>query len=125
MVSQEQRDKVQQQEIATTVEESGKGENAENAESVETSVESITPNAEVFVELPAGSGKKRGKKRKFRERLVYESEISPRPSIWPLALAFALVVLLMGIITNVVVIGVGVVLVFVTILGWGLERRKH
>ncbi len=122
MVSQEQKDKVQQQEIATTVEESGKGE---NAESVETSVESATPNSEVFVELPAGSGKKRGKKRKFRERLVYESEISPRPSIWPLALAFALVVLLVGIITNIVVIGVGAILVFVTILGWGLERRKH
>jgi len=52
-----------------------------------------------------------------------EQAISPRQSVWPFALAFALLVLLMGFITQPVILGVGVVLVIVAVIGWGLERR--
>jgi hypothetical protein len=49
---------------------------------------------------------------------------TPRPSYWPLALAFSLAVVLAGAISSLIVLGVGVLLVVVSIIGWGLERRN-
>ncbi|GAC1392286.1 MAG: hypothetical protein NVS4B11_12550 [Ktedonobacteraceae bacterium] len=121
MVSQEQKDKLQQQEVTTNEKERVQDKNEASQEIVGD--ESGVKETEVYVDIPAASGKKR-KKRKFRERLVYESEISPKPSIWPLALAFAIALLLFGLIYNVYFLGIGGVLVIVCILGWILERQK-
>ncbi|MFL5624546.1 MAG: cytochrome c oxidase subunit 4 [Ktedonobacteraceae bacterium] len=44
-------------------------------------------------------------------------------SYWPLALALALCVVLLGIIINPIVLGVGVVLTAAAVIGWGLEQR--
>ncbi len=45
-------------------------------------------------------------------------------SYWPLALALALVILLIGIVSNSIVIGVvGVVVTATAIVGWGIEKR--
>lgn len=120
-MSQEQKDKLQQQEVKIDEQERVQDENEATQE---TSVkESSAKEHEVYIDVPVAPGKKR-KKRKFRERLVYESEISPKPSIWPLALAFSVALLLFGLIYNVYFLGIGAVLVIVCILGWVLEGRK-
>jgi hypothetical protein len=49
--------------------------------------------------------------------------ISTRPSPWPLALALALIVLFIGVMSNTIVLILGVVLVVAAITGWGLEHR--
>ena len=64
-----------------------------------------------------------GKRAKKKAKQVTEEELLPRPSYWPLALAVALIVLLMGAITHPLILGLGVVLVAVAIIGWGIERR--
>lgn len=64
--------------------------------------------------------KKRGPK---KGKWVSIEEISPKPSYWPLALTIAICVLLMGIIIHPVVIGVGALLVILSVMGWMLERR--
>ena len=113
-MSQEQEDRVQQQEHVYT-----KNEGTQDAFAPESNVK----EGEVYVDVPAASGKKR-KKRRFRERLVYESEISPKPSMWPLALAFAVSLLLFGLIYNVYFLVIGAVLVIACVMGWVLERQK-
>ncbi len=75
-------------------------------------------------QLQQPSGEERATVPKKRvTKKVSEEAISPHPSYWPLALAAALVVALMGTITHPVVLGIGVVLVIIAIVGWGLERR--
>ena len=64
--------------------------------------------------------KKRGKR---KGKWVSVEEISPKPSYWPLALTVSISVLLMGIMIHPIVIGVGALLVIVSIMGWMLERR--
>ena len=64
--------------------------------------------------------KKRGKR---KTRLVNVEEISPRPSYWPLALAFSLAIVLFGIIAGPVVVVAGIILALVSVGGWVLERR--
>jgi len=44
-------------------------------------------------------------------------------SYWPFALAVALIIVLLGIMTHPIVFGIGVVLVAVAAIGWGLESR--
>ncbi len=57
-------------------------------------------------------------------KLVQEEAIKPHLSVWPFTLAVALVVLLIGFITTQpIILGIGVVLVIVAIIGWGVERR--
>lgn len=66
------------------------------------------------------------KKRRVKKKVepVDESSIhTPRPSIWPLCLAFSLAVVLAGAISSLIVLGIGVLLVIVSIIGWGVERR--
>ena len=53
---------------------------------------------------------------------VREQALHPYTSYWPFALAVALSILLLGVITNLVVLAVGAVLTAVAIIGWGLER---
>ena len=54
---------------------------------------------------------------------VREQALHPYTSYWPFALAVALSILLLGVITNLVVLAVGAVLTAVAIIGWGLEHR--
>ena len=44
-------------------------------------------------------------------------------SYWPLALALALMVMLVGLLIHPIVLGIGAVLAAAAIIGWGLERR--
>jgi uncharacterized protein YhaN len=122
MVSQEQKNSIQQQEVVTD-EKKPVQESIEETSVTATDEPGDAEVKEVYVDVPTASGKKR-KKRKFRERLVYESEISPRPSAWPIALAFSIAVLLFGLVYNVYFLVAGVILVIVCILGWVLERQK-
>ena len=58
-------------------------------------------------------------------KATQEQALGPQKSFWPLGLALALVVLLLGIITNLIVLGgIGVVLTVAAVIGWGLEQRK-
>ncbi len=70
-------------------------------------------------ETPVRSGKKRVKK----VRQVTEEELMPRPSLWPLMLAISVAVALGGFAFNLILLGVGVIMVIVSIIGWSLERR--
>ena len=49
-----------------------------------------------------------------------ERKLSPRPSIWPIALAFTLVITLIGIIVHPILFICGVVLTIAVIIGWFL-----
>lgn len=69
-----------------------------------------------------GDANAAGAKTKVR-KVVSEEAIIPHPSIWPLALALALVVLLIGSVTQAWIMGLGALLVAIAIIGWGLERR--
>jgi hypothetical protein len=53
-----------------------------------------------------------------------EQALGPQKSYWPFGLAVALIILLVGIIINPIVLGIGVVLSGAAIIGWGLELRK-
>jgi hypothetical protein len=76
-------------------------------------------NAMASDETPARRGKKRVKK----VRQVTEEELMPRPSLWPLVLALSVAVALGGFAFNLILLGVGVIMVIVSIIGWSLERR--
>jgi uncharacterized membrane protein YecN with MAPEG domain len=56
-------------------------------------------------------------------KAVQLQALGPQSSYWPFALALALIIVLIGVITNWIVIGVGVVLALAAIIGWGLEKR--
>ncbi|MBA2395273.1 MAG: cytochrome c oxidase subunit 4 [Ktedonobacteraceae bacterium] len=64
-----------------------------------------------------------GKKRVKKVRQVTEEELMPRPSLWPLVLALSVAVALGGFAFNLILLGVGVIMVIVSIIGWSLERR--
>ena len=66
--------------------------------------------------VPQKRGRKKG-------RLVNAEEVLPRPSYWPLSLATALIITLIGFVTHPVVIGVGALLIVICVIGWALERR--
>ena len=64
------------------------------------------------------------RKRRMRKLSAAElTSISPRPSYWPIMLAFAIVVFLYGAVGNDYIMYGGVVLVIVGVIGWSLERR--
>jgi hypothetical protein len=64
-----------------------------------------------------------GSARRRVKRRVNVAEISPRPSFWPLVLAMALVVLLLGTLIHPVVQIIGALLLIGAIIGWLTERR--
>ena len=66
---------------------------------------------------------RRGKKRVKKVRQVTEAELMPRPSLWPLALAISIAVALGGFAFNLIILGIGVIMVIVSVIGWNLERR--
>lgn len=72
----------------------------------------------------SAAGKPEEKKRRRRVPPVSEKELESRPSIWPIVLAFSLSVVLVGVVFHPIILGVGVLLVIITALGWALERRS-
>ena len=74
-------------------------------------------------ETPESPVRRRGKKRVKKLRQVTEEDLMPRPSLWPFALAVSLAVLLLGLATHPILLGLGVIMVIASIIGWGLERR--
>lgn len=54
---------------------------------------------------------------------VREQKLAPKPSFWPIALAFALAVAMVGFITNQIILFCGIILTIVTIIGWILEKQ--
>jgi len=49
----------------------------------------------------------------------------PGPSYWPIALAFAMVLISIGVVSNFIVSIVGVLALLVSIAGWTLENRAE
>lgn len=70
--------------------------------------------------VPPKKGKKRSTKRYIT---VNAADISPRPSFWPISLAFSVLVFLYGAIGNPYIMAGGAILLVVCVVGWGLERR--
>lgn len=89
----------------------------EAPQSSDASAPSETERAEPVAATP---GKKRARK---RGRWVSAEEVMPRPSYWPIALAFALIVLLLGVMLHPLVIALGTLLTLGALVGWIFERR--
>ncbi len=53
-----------------------------------------------------------------------EQKLKPRPSLWPIALALAVLITLIGVIIHPILFVVGLVLVVASIIGWGLESTQ-
>ncbi|GER84735.1 hypothetical protein KTAU_33710 [Thermogemmatispora aurantia] len=47
---------------------------------------------------------------------------SPHPSLWPFVLALAIALVCLGVVTHPAVLVIGVLLIVVAAVGWGLER---
>lgn len=47
--------------------------------------------------------------------------VDAKKSYWPFALSFAILISMIGIVTHPIVLGIGVVLIIIAIIGWGLE----
>ena len=88
-------------------------------EQVEEEVSSPSPESVADTEKPVVPGKKRKK----RIDQVDVQKISPRPSYWPIVLAFSLCMTFVGLAYQPIVLGIGALLIVVAIVGWGLERR--
>ena len=52
-----------------------------------------------------------------------EQAIKPKQSYWPFALAFSLTIALVGVMSHPIVMWVGIALLVVSFVGWGLERH--
>lgn len=66
--------------------------------------------------------KQLAKKAKISKEAL-EQALNTRTSYWPFALAVALIVVLLGIMTHPIVFGIGVALVATAAIGWGLENH--
>ena len=47
----------------------------------------------------------------------------PSPSFWPITLAFSMLLISAGVVSNIIVSIVGVILLLVSIAGWTMENR--
>jgi len=65
---------------------------------------------------------KKGRKREAPQ-IAQEQVIRAYRSLWPFALAVALIILFAGIIIHPIMMSIGALLTVVAIIGWGLERR--
>ena len=54
---------------------------------------------------------------------VRERKLAPKPSFWPIVLALALVVALIGVMVHPIMLAVGVVLTVAAVIGWVLEKH--
>jgi len=127
MVSQEQLDQAKQhvpeaEDDAVTL--SAEEESVEEASGSPTNDAGESSKFTTGNELAATTTATKKKRVKKKQEPVDEKSIrTPRPSYWPLFLAFSLAVVLAGALSSLIVLGIGVLLVVVSIIGWGLERR--
>jgi hypothetical protein len=63
------------------------------------------------------------KKRQKVPLEVQEQRLAPKPSLWPFALAMALVIAFIGIMLNPIILAVGTILTIAAIIGWMLEKH--
>lgn len=122
-MSQEQKDCVEQ---AVEVHEEQSREamppEASSTDSTSSHTDGTQPTEETAGTQQATS--QNGKKRvRRRTRMVNVEEIMPRPSLYPLALALSIAFLLFGVLVSPIVIGIGALLIVISIVGWILERR--
>jgi hypothetical protein len=99
----------------------------------ETPVEAESPSADVSSEsetakaedasAPEAGATPRKKRKKKVEEPFDEKAASPRPSYWPIVLAFSLCVMFLGVAWHPIMMGIGVVMVITSLIGWSLERR--
>lgn len=100
--------------------------NQQTAEATQAPQEQQAQPQQQSAEQRASQVTQAAQPRKRRLRKLTEAEltsISPRPSYWPLALAFAIVVFLYGAVGNDYIMYGGIVLVITAAIGWSLERR--
>jgi len=71
-------------------------------------------------EAPEGTKKR---VRKKAPKLTEADVQPPKPSIWPLALALAIAIMMAGSSYNAIFLGIGGVLVLTCVIGWAMERR--
>ena len=72
-----------------------------------------------------GTTQKKRRKKQYREMLVDASEVMPKPSFWPLLLAFSIAFTLFGLIWNAVFLFIGIALIVACIIGWTREKRDR
>lgn len=101
----------EQNEQATTEEET--------SSSPAEAAEAGNANAAEVPEEPATPRKKRTRK---KAEQVDVQKLAPRHSYWPIALAFSLIVAFIGLADSPIVLGIGVLMIIVSVIGWGLER---
>ena len=63
------------------------------------------------------------KQKKGSTEAVEQALLRDKKSYWPFALAVALFITLLGVVTHPIVFGVGLALIAAAIIGWGLEHR--
>jgi cobalamin biosynthesis Mg chelatase CobN len=128
MVSQEQLEQAKQHMPGTeddAVTPSTEEEYVEEASGSPTNGAGEASTSTTGNELAATTTVTKKKRVKKKQEPVDEKSVStPRPSYWPLFLAFSLAVVLAGAISSLIVLGIGVLLVVVSMIGWGLERRS-
>jgi hypothetical protein len=127
MVSQEQLDQMKQQtpeEEDDAIVSSKKEANVEDASDFPENVTDASSMSTTGNELAAATTVTKKRRVKKKVEPVDEKSIRvPGPSYWPLCLAFSLAVVLAGAISSLIVVGIGMLLVIVSIIGWGVERR--
>ncbi len=116
-MSQEQKDRVEQAESDIPVTPLPPKTAAKLAAE---GVQEVQEEGQTSIDAATSPAKKRSKR---KTRLVNAEEVSPRPSYWPLALAFSLAIVLFGVIAGLVFVVICVLLAFVSVGGWILERR--
>jgi hypothetical protein len=122
-VSQEQLDQVKQHMPETEDDTPTPSVEEPSASSANGAAESSVSSGENGLAATTTTVKKKRVKKKPEP--VDENSIRiPGPSYWPFLLAFSIAVVLAGAISNLIVLGIGVLLVVISIIGWGVERRN-
>jgi cobalamin biosynthesis Mg chelatase CobN len=124
---EEQRSDAEEEQTTPSpeVEEQKEQETPSEAENPSTDVSSEPETAKaedaIAPEASVAPRKKRAKKK--AEEPFDEKAASPRPSYWPIVLAFSLCVMSLGVAWHPVMMGIGVVMVITSLIAWSLERR--
>ena len=95
-------------------------------EQTENEKEEVVPEAAAEDNAGDESSTAAPKRRRRRKKVFQPEELEamlPRPSLWPLITAFSVAVVLAGAISSRIVLGIGFVLILVSVVGWLRERR--
>ena len=66
-----------------------------------------------------------GRRAKERSQVKPKPDTIPRPTYFPVGLAFGITLLLWGFVTSPVVLGMGLLVFIVSLAGWIGEMRHH